>query len=380
MGYVEGGQVRTASLGYNPALDGLRALAVASVIVEHSGHSVQGSFGVCAFFVISGYLITGLLVAEHQRTGRIAVRAFYRRRWARLMPALAAVVAVTVAWLLATGVALRTWWTGLIGALTYTTDFLEVGPAYPHISDNFEWSWSLAIEEQFYLVWPAVLIGLLALGRRWSLGRRPLLAACGLLVVGAWIDRAHIGLVGHVNPQRLNFSFDMHMDQIALGAGIAVLAAGRAAGPRVRRALDLTGLVAFGLLVAVAIDDSLVRTHRLDPDGYTEVSLLCLLVVLALVAAPAGLFGRVLSWPPLVHLGRLSYGLYLWNMLAVNVFVHYFGHQPGAAGWALLAWLAVLVVVAELSYRLVEQPLRRRWAHRPEPQPEAVELQPAAVG
>ena len=86
-----------ATLGYNRALDGLRAFAVAAVVAEHAGYTiaglpVQGSFGVCVFFVISGFLITGLLLAEHERTGRIGVRAFYRRRWARLMPALATVV------------------------------------------------------------------------------------------------------------------------------------------------------------------------------------------------------------------------------------------------------------------------------------------------
>jgi len=103
------------------------------------------------------------------------------------------------------------------------------------------------------------------------------------------------------------------------------------------------------------------------------------LVVIALVVAPGGLLARPLSWAPLVHLGKLSYGLYLWNMLAVNVFLHAFGHEPAPGGWAILPWLAVLVAVAELSYRVVEQPLRRRWAHRPEPRAGAVEPRTANV-
>jgi peptidoglycan/LPS O-acetylase OafA/YrhL len=372
-----------ATLGYNRALDGLRALAVAAVIAEHSGvlvahRRVQGSFGVCVFFVISGYLITGLLVAEHDRTGRIGVRAFYRRRWARLMPALATVVAVSVAWLLATGVPVRTWWAGLVGALGYVTDFLEITPAYPHISENFEWSWSLAIEEQFYLVWPALLIALLALGLRFGRARTPVLVACAVVVLGAWIDRAHMGSV-RVSAQRLNFSFDSHMDQIAFGALIAIVTGGRVLGSRLRRALDVLGLVAIGLLTVATLHDQWVRRYTLDPDGYTQVTVLSVLVVLALVVAPSGLLARPLSWPPLVHLGKLSYGLYLWNMLAVNVFVYAFGHQPAPGGWALLPWLVVLVAVAELSYRLVEQPLRRRWAHRPEPRAGAVQPRTANV-
>ena len=372
-----------ATLGYNRALDGLRALAVAAVVAEHAGYTiaglpVQGSFGVCVFFVISGFLITGLLLAEHERTGRIGVRAFYRRRWARLMPALGTVVAITVGWLLAVGVPVRTWWAGAVGALTYTTDFLEISPAYPHISGYFEWSWSLAIEEQFYLVWPALLIALLALGRRLDRGRLPLLAACVLITIGAWLDRAHMGQV-RVSAQRLNFSFDSHMDQIALGAAIAILTAGHLVVAWAGRVLDVLGLLALVVLVAVALHDSAVRQHPLDPDGYTQVTVLCVLVVVALVVAPSGRFGRLLSWAPLVHLGKLSYGLYLWNMLAVNVYAHTFGHKPADGGWAVVPWLVVLVLVAELSYRVVEQPLRRRWAHRPEPQPGAVEPRAATL-
>jgi peptidoglycan/LPS O-acetylase OafA/YrhL len=103
-----------------------------------------------------------------------------------------------------------------------------------------------------------------------------------------------------------------------------------------------------------------------DPRAYGQVALLCVVLVAALVVAPSWPLARLLSWTPLVYLGRLSYGLYLWNMLFMNGFNQVFGHKPIHAGWGGLLWVAVLVGVADVSYRFVETPLRRRWAHRPE--------------
>ncbi|MGH8963236.1 MAG: acyltransferase family protein [Jatrophihabitantaceae bacterium] len=361
-----------ATLGYNRALDGLRALAVGAVITQHSGYLVNGFYGVTVFFVISGYLITALLLAEHERTGGIGIREFYRRRWARLMPALAFVIVVSLGWLLAVGVPIRSWIAGAFGAATYTTDFVEVTGAQPHISNYFEWSWSLAIEEQFYLLWPLIMVGLLALGRRLAPGRRAgtqllLLASLGFVVL-AWVDRAHM-VATHASAQRANFSFDSHLDAIAIGAIIAILVAGRTFGPVTRAVAGLSGAVGVFVLWAMVRGQSVTDWLRSDFNAYGQLTLVCAVVVVAVVVAPRGPLGRVLAWAPLAHLGQLSYGLYLWNMLVRNVFEHYAGHKPAHAGWAHVAWLLALVAVAELSYRFVETPLRRRWAHRPDAAP-----------
>jgi peptidoglycan/LPS O-acetylase OafA/YrhL len=364
------------TLGYNPALDGLRALAVGAVIAEHAGFAIAGFYGVTVFFVISGYLITGLLLAERESSARIGLRAFYRRRWARLAPALSLVVGVTLLWVLAAGERVGSWLGGLIGSLTYSTDLIEVTSAREHISSYFEWSWSLAVEEQFYLIWPLVMIVLLSLGRR--LGRWLLLASTVAVIAAAWVDRA-LMVASHAQPARVNFSFDTHMDAIAWGAVIAVAAAGRRAGPVTRRLAGAAALVgALGLWLVVG-DRPVTGWLAADANGYGQVTLLCAALVAGVVLAPRGIVGRALSSPPLVHLGKLSYGLYLWNMLFVDVFIHIFGYLPAHRGAKTWIGLALLVGVAELSYRYVETPLRRRWAHRREPTPQAVAPAPAAA-
>lgn len=351
------------TVSYNPALDGLRALAVAGVLADHAGFGLAGFYGVTAFFVVSGYLITALLLAERARTGGIGMRAFYRRRFARLAPALLLVLGCTVAWLAITLTPPREWWAGLVGALTYSTNFLDASALQPHVSSYFEYTWSLGIEEQFYLLWPVLLVGVLALGRRW--GRRVLLLICAAVIAGAWLSRAAMA-VGNPSPQRVNFSFDSHMDAIALGAVIAILLGERRAGRAGSRVADVVGGLALAALCAVVADRALTGLlFARDANGYGQVALLCTVLVTALVLAPRGRLGRLLSWRPLVHLGRLSYGLYLWNMLAGNAFGFVTGEKPAHAGWTGLLWPAVLVGIAEASYRYVEVPLRRRFAHRP---------------
>ena len=360
---------------YNPSLDGLRAFAVVAVVAQHAGFQIAGFYGVTVFFVISGYLITALLLGERERTGTISLRSFYRRRWARLMPALGTVILVSVAWLLAVGEPASRWLAGALGATTYTTDFLEVTPAQPHISSNFEWSWSLAIEEQFYLLWPLLLLTVLAA----RLGRRLLGLVCVAVAAGAWADRMFMA-AGSPSPQRVNFSFDTHMDAIALGALLAVLTAG-AVPLWARRAAVASGCVGAVGLVAFVLDRSVMQAWwGGDTNGYGLVTLLSLGVVAAAALAPGKGLGAVLGRQPFVHLGKLSYGLYLWNMLTRNVFEHVVGRgRPADAGWSALAWLLALLVVAELSYRFVEVPLRRRWANRRRVEPAAPVPEPVAV-
>jgi peptidoglycan/LPS O-acetylase OafA/YrhL len=352
----------TARLDYNPGLDGLRSFAVAGVVVQHAGFEEGGYFGVTVFFVISGYLITGLLLAEHAASGRIGLGAFYRRRFARLAPALLVVTVVITAWLLATGVALSTWWAGLVGTLTYTTDILLATPASAHVSSWFEWSWSLGIEEQFYLGWPLLMI-LLLRGRR---GRWWLALVAFAVVILAWVQR---GRLSHAHPShaRINFTFDTHMDAIALGALLALILLGRPVRSRGGRALAQLLCLAASLGLFEIIRQPWQTEHltSLDLGGYGQAALLSVVIVAGVVIAPAGPVSRLFAWPPFVHLGRLSYGIYLWNQLLAGGCEHLTGHLPARTGFGLLLWLAILLAVAEASYWFLETPLRRRWAQRP---------------
>jgi peptidoglycan/LPS O-acetylase OafA/YrhL len=354
----------SGKLGYNPGLDGLRAFAVAGVVVQHAGFEEGGYFGVTVFFAISGYLITALLLGEHEAIGRIGLGAFYRRRFARLAPALLLVTAVITLWLLATGVDVSSWWAGLVGTLTYTTDILLATPAGAHVSSWFEWSWSLGIEEQFYLVWPVLMIFLL--GRR--RGRLGLAAVAFAVVVLAWVQRGRLSH-GHPSHARVNFTFDTHMDAIALGALLALAVAGRAvAGASARAVAQVLGLAAaVGLFAIIRQPWQTEHLTSLDLGGYGQAALLSAVIVAGVVLAPSGPVSRFFGWSPFVHVGRLSYGIYLWNQLLAGICEHWTGHLPSRTGFGLYLWLVAVLVVAEASYRLVEAPLRRRWAHRPSP-------------
>lgn len=350
------------TLAYHRSLDGLRAVAVGAVVAGHAGIGVAGSLGVTAFFVISGYLITGLLMAEHESRGTIDIRGFYRRRCARLAPALLTVSLVTVLWVGYIGLAPRRWLAGLIGSLTYTTDFIESSPWQGNISSYFEWSWSLSIEEQYYLVWPMIIA--LAVRRGRQSGRTALILICGCTIIAAWASRAGM-VLHHATSQRITFSFDSHMDALALGSLLAILLAGRRFEPLARRRAGLAAVLAGGLYV-LTLGSAALRQHFFpwDAHGLGTVALVSAVLVGGLVIAPSGLAARVLSWSPLVHVGRLSYGLYLWNMLYMNAFNQVFHRKPAAAGWLGIVWVFALFLTCEASYRCIENPLRERFSHR----------------
>jgi peptidoglycan/LPS O-acetylase OafA/YrhL len=316
------------TLGYNPALDGLRALAVSGVVVQHAGFEEGGYFGVTVFFVISGYLITGLLLAEHDSTGRIDLGAFYRRRFARLGPALLLVSAVVLGWLLSIRAPLTTWWAGLLGTLTYTTDLLLATPVAAHVGSYYEWSWSLGIEEQFYLVWPLLMILLL----RRRAGHLALVLASAAAIVLGWLDRAALSR-GHPSHARVNFAFDTHMDAIAFGALIALAVAGNSFGLWARTIAQLSCLAgAVGLFVVILQPWQTLDLTTLDAGGYGQVAVLCAAIVAGVVIAPRGPLSWVLSRAVLVHLGKLSYGLYLWNLLLAEGYQHILGSTPARSG------------------------------------------------
>jgi peptidoglycan/LPS O-acetylase OafA/YrhL len=295
-------QTRHGEHGYRPDLDGLRAVAVLLVLADHAEWPFPnnaGFGGVTAFFVLSGYLITTLLVREHASRGRVNLRAFYLRRGLRLLPALAVVSVFVVVVGAVGGWGPAPWQAGVLASSLYIGNWL---PLFGVGLGPMTHTWSLAIEEQFYLVWPAVL---LVAPRRW------LPWAMALLVAFAVGQRA-------LSDHGWNPATTAHMDGLILGCAAALWG---------WRLPGWAGSIAIALLVSLS----------LFTFAYTiEFATICALIVV--LSAPGSLV-------PLAPLGRRAYGIYLWNG-ALTMLV-----GPLAAPLSILA--------AEGSYRFVEQPALR---------------------
>jgi peptidoglycan/LPS O-acetylase OafA/YrhL len=349
---MSGGK-RGTHLQHVPALDGLRGLAVAAVVAFHVGVLRGGWLGVDFFFVLSGYLISRLLFVEYTAKGRIDLRKFWGRRARRLLPALLCViVAVAIAERARgrlVGPAGARW--DMVGALTYTSNWLRLrgGAGYwsrfgpPSLLEHF---WSLAIEEQFYLVWPLAMLGIARLRR----GVSTLVLLASTLVAGGWSL-----LLFHrtLDASRVYMGTDSRAVALLAGATIASIAEWRPRWLRAFRALAPIGLV--GLLVAMS---RMQGTRLVTYQGGLLACTLAAAVLIAGVATGSTPFARHLSTQPLRWLGSRSYGIYLWHW-PILVGFGVAGHANKPPLRIVLGVIASLVV-AELSYHVVEMPIRRR--------------------
>ena len=350
-------------------LDGLRAVAVLLVVVYHlfpSAFLHSGFVGVDAFFVISGFLITSLLLRERAATGRIALRAFWVRRARRLLPALALVVTVSAsaAWLVG-GDVLVGLGRQVLGAATFSYNWLSIaaGTSYfsagmaggqPELLRNL---WSLAVEEQFYVLWP-LLLPLVLLVR----GRVARVAVALALATGSAVWAVAAQTAG-ASITRVYFGTDTHAFGLLLGVALAfALAPGPGTSPagtrRIARALATIGSVALTALVVISAWPG-------GASNYPMVPLAASLATAVLIAAavhPASPLGAALDVAPLRWIGERSYGIYLWHwpvvvllgQAAVGRFTDATVPIPVGIAAAL-----VTTVAAALSYRLLEQPVRR---------------------
>ncbi|MCX7523243.1 acyltransferase family protein [Microbacterium sp. STN6] len=358
-------------------LDGLRALAVIAVIVYHLfPDALPGGFiGVDVFFVISGFLITSLLVDERDRSGRISLRRFWSRRARRLLPALVALVLAccTAAWALG-GDVLVGIGRQVIGAATFSSNWIDIVSGGSYFSQDapelFRNLWSLAVEEQFYLVWPLIMIGLLVLRAPWL--RAGLVAALGVASAAAMGLQFVVG----DDPTRVYFGTDAHSFGLAVGATLALclgrlrpfdLDAGETRVQEfVRRRLPIVGVLALAVVGFAAwwLHDDAALTYR---GGLMAVSILTALVIWASVT-PRSSLGRALDIAPLRVIGERSYGLYLWHWPVLLLVGAAMGLPPSSRGEGRLAagvlTIAITAGAAFLSYRYLEQPIRRRGLRR----------------
>ena len=358
---------RLGRLGHLAGLDGLRAIAVAAVLLYHSDLDFMpgGFLGVDVFFVISGYLITALLLAEWAERGTIGLRRFWFRRARRLLPAVFVLLAGVILFaLVALPDEVARLRSDAAAALTYATNWYLV----LHEQSYFEavgrpsplgHLWSLAVEEQFYLLWPPVLIGLLVLFRRQG-------ALLGTLLL-AWLSGIWMAALfdPDVDPSRIYFGTDTRMFALLVGAALAFVRvpdratlAARTAGAGSRLLAYATDVVAVGsiALLGVLFLSLTAYDEVLYLGGLQFVALLSALAI-ATVVRPGGVVGRALEWGPIRWIGVRSYSIYLWHW---PVFVV---TRPGIDipldGWTALALrLTATLVLSDLSYRLVERPIR----------------------
>jgi peptidoglycan/LPS O-acetylase OafA/YrhL len=350
-----------------PALDGVRALAVCAVIAYHLGlgWAPGGLLGVGVFFTLSGYLITDLLLGQSDG-GRRRLADFWARRARRLLPALYLMLVVVSVWV-AVGFHSRLGDVRgqVISALLYVNNwwqvsqhvsyFAQFGPPSPlnHL-------WSLAVEEQFYVVWPVVLlIGVWAVReRRRPMKVRPRLA--GVTLALAAVSAIEMALLYHpsLDPSRVYDGSDTRAFGLLFGAALAMVWPSRALTARVtagaRRIIDGLGIIGLAAIVVLVW-----RTNQYSPflyhGGLVLLSLATVLVVAA-GAHPASRLARVLGFGPLRWVGVRSYGIYLWHqpIIALSTPASSQGVQPLRA----IAQVAASVLIAALSWRWVEEPIR----------------------
>ena len=342
-------------LGHRPELDGLRGISILLVLLLHFGVKLLpgGFLGVDIFFVLSGFLITSLLVQEQHRSGKISLRAFYIRRALRLAPAL--IFYLVILGILALAFMNREKANeihqGILLTLSYVSNWIfalnprvKIGP--------LGITWSLAIEEQFYLVWPLAL----SIAFRFKVPRRVIVYTVILAIVSVTLHRQSL-VEGGALMRRLYYATDTRADALLVGCLVALLL-GWNLIPHNRIVRLGVSVIAAGGFVLVAYMATAAR--MVDPNLYKslftmiEVAIGAVLIVLMLW--PPGWALVVLRLPPLAWIGRISYGVYLWHwpireMLCPDVYA--------SSPWRLIATAILSVTVAALSFYFVETPFLR---------------------
>lgn len=352
---------------YIPSLDGLRTLAVLAVIAYHMNipWMIGGLAGVTIFFVLSGYLITSLLVAEWERAKTIDLPQFWLRRVRRLFPAIVTAILATAALctlfnhelltkmrpdIIPSLLFFNNWWQ-IFQDVSY---FEALGAPSPLTA-----FWSLAIEEQFYLVWPVALLIAFKLGAK----RKHIVRAIIVLIVVSSVEMALL-YDPNVDPSRVYYGTDTRAFSLLVGALLAFLwpsadlgmHGARAIDKRTRMVLDGVGIAALAGLLLM-----LMFASGFSPFPYRGGMLITSLLTAVLIAVlvhPDSMLARVFAFSPLVWIGKRSYGMYLWHYPILLLMI------PRATAsetpwWMLAAAFAVIIAVSAVSYAFIEDPIRK---------------------
>ena len=337
---------------YIPSLDGLRAVSILIVIASHVGlhNLVPGGFGVTVFFFISGFLITRLMFAEVERSGRLSLPRFYTRRFLRLAPALLLMILVT-------GLLISPWldsvpWQEILASIFYYANYYIY--YHPDLHLPIRALWSLAIEEHYYLAYP-FLFALLV--------RKPgrllvlLVGLCIAALVWRVILIYGLGVPSDMPDPAMPYTYlatDCRVDSILFGAILSVLCQMPRGQALIRRLANWpTFLAATAVLLAsfAARDSEFRETLRYS----IQSAALFVLVASCLFGVQFGLFRKILEVGPMLWIGKISYSLYVWHLAVVSLMKWHFA---GGATWQwALASLPLIVAVAALSYYGVERPV-----------------------
>jgi peptidoglycan/LPS O-acetylase OafA/YrhL len=356
-------------ISYRPGLDGLRAIAVAAVFLYHSRIDwLPGGFlGVDLFFVLSGFLITSLLLVEWEARNRIDLLRFWLRRARRLLPALVVVVlgSLVLASIFARQDLAHTR-SDVVGSLFYYANWHQIiaNHSYFNLMGNpslLQHTWSLGVEEQFYIVWPLLLVpGLVLVGRK----RLPMLVIAGIAASAAlmWILYNP-----NSDPSRVYYGTDTRAFLLLMGILLALV------WPwieRMRRAVPLIELLGVAALVGTVL--LFLKMQDFNPTLYRGGDLaaaFCFVVLIAAVAHPRTGLGPALGIAPLRWVGERSYGIYLWH-LPIILLLRPGVDVPWTGPGVVVLQAAIVLAAATLSFRFVEEPIRsgrlqRRLAQHP---------------
>ncbi len=346
-------------LGYQPAFDGLRGIAVLAVMAYHTYTPLTrgGFIGVDVFFVLSGFLITTLLLQEWNQNGAINLKNFYARRALRLLPA---VFTLSLVWLLYISLFRPEHFTetfkAILFVLFYCANWAKAfGQGELGWRDSLGHTWSLSVEEQFYLLWPALLVALLRLRleRRWILS---------LLVTGiaaSAVTRASLWASGS-SAMRLFNGLDTRADALLIGCTVGLLATYNLLPQTRGFLLTIKGLaIGSALLLAYLVFRANWSAGYMYLSGFTVVAGAAAIILIELLGSPSKLVLLILEAPLLVWVGRLSYGLYLWHLPLYRITVPVVTHPEWTWYERLGLRFAVTFVVASLSFYLIEQPCLR---------------------
>ena len=338
-------------LGYAPALDGLRGVSILAVIAFNGHMGLSGGFlGVNIFFVLSGFLITTLLCQEFLQSSKISLKNFYLRRALRLLPALFALIIACVVYAFVfqskdqATVTLK----GVLYTLFYVANWAQVPPNLPGIG-ALSHAWSLSVEEQFYIIWPLILIGLIHLKSRLVAFSILGLTIIASVAVNVWMWHAEVPYL------RMYFGTDTKANEILIGCVAGLLMSGGylKQSVRLKSVLHLLALVGVGFIL---ISFVILRHDQwfVYNGGFTMVALLSAVLIIDVLLFPS-VVSRCLQFSPLVWIGKISYGLYLWHFPIFEATRKFLEARVGPI-FASIVGFAMTLLIATASYYLLERP------------------------